>query len=81
MDCWVKIYIHVIGLCDQAKQIGKSGALKREWWGAGCDYYEILRWYPSSMSIKERAILVPIDKFSFVLTTCQILWGLINRIA
>jgi hypothetical protein len=31
-------------LCDQAGQLGKSGALGREGWGAGQGYSEAPRW-------------------------------------
>jgi hypothetical protein len=36
------VYVHVC-CCDRAEQIGESGSVRREGWGEGCSYFEVLR--------------------------------------
>jgi hypothetical protein len=73
----VEVFIHV-SLCDRAGQIGESGALGREGWGAAGGYSEAPRWYPLPASIKDGVILAPVSKFSIVPTACRVLWGPVN---
>jgi hypothetical protein len=39
--CYAYVYVYY---CDRARQIGESGALRREGWGEGRGYSEVSRW-------------------------------------
>jgi hypothetical protein len=64
MDMMSRGYIYVLVYWrDRVGQIGESGTLRREGWGEGHSYTEVLRWYPPPMSIKDRIILAPMVSF------------------
>jgi hypothetical protein len=45
MDMMSSGYVHVhVCCCDRAWQLEESGSLRREGWGEGHGYSEVLRW-------------------------------------
>jgi hypothetical protein len=62
-------------LCDQAGQIGESGALGWGGWGAGRGYSETPLWQLPPVSIKDCAVLASVSKFRIVLTARRAFMG------
>jgi hypothetical protein len=50
----------------------ESGSLRREGWGEGHGYSEVLRWQPPPVWIMDHLILALMARFDFVLTACRI---------